>query len=172
MRRLARIALTAALAVACGREGGGLPESVEVTCQADGTTSLSTSAVRPQADGVHVRLVNTTGEHVRLDGLDDDLGLPCGKGETIRVRDGKGELIGQAEGTSISRTPPCGARFSIPLPKTRFYEFSLGATDDPGDTNLTLSYDDLRGRNFRLELVSVTYIGSEGNAVSALREAQ
>ena len=50
------------------RDGESIPEVARITCEADGTTSVSTSEVLAQPDGIHVVVLNQLDEPASLTG--------------------------------------------------------------------------------------------------------
>ncbi len=52
----------------------GIPTRIELTCANDGSVTLSTEAVQPRPDGVHIRVLNEFDEPVSVEGFDADPG--------------------------------------------------------------------------------------------------
>jgi hypothetical protein len=93
VRTAASVAAAAFLAVACASrspevpvapaaERNVLPDVAQIVCDANGTSVL-TPVVRPQRDGVHLEIRNSTGEDLSfIVGADGD-GVPSGSSELI-----------------------------------------------------------------------------------------
>lgn len=52
-----------------------IPTRVEVTCAADGTTTLSSDTLQPHPDGIHIRVTNEFDEPVSVEGFDASPGV-------------------------------------------------------------------------------------------------
>jgi hypothetical protein len=104
MTRLALLGLVAALGLAaCGSmeepeatpqaesEPTGLPDVARIACKSDGPPVVETPAIKPQADGVHLEIVNETGAELTL--VLPTLGTGAPKGTSTQIVDlGPGEL--------------------------------------------------------------------------------
>jgi hypothetical protein len=111
-------AVAAVLAAACGGrhpvvpEATGtvkssLPDAVQVVCDSDGTSVL-TPVVRPQRDGVHLKIQNTTGEDLSFIVGGDGDNAPAGSSELIWPLAPGAVKIGCAALSAPGDTPPDG----------------------------------------------------------------
>jgi hypothetical protein len=70
----ARAAPTPAMDSGAETSAASIPSEFSLTCQADGSSSVSDSVVQAQPDGVHLRVVNEYDEPVSVGGFDADPG--------------------------------------------------------------------------------------------------
>jgi hypothetical protein len=162
MRLLLLLALAAALGLsACGageEAGSGstaaepepvaVPDAARVVCDADGAR-VETPTVAPQADGLHVEIVNETDAErsFSLSGTDTGLGFGVPPGTTEQVVDlGPGTLtvgcddpatepvpgepieVVDPEGLWVSTQLPCAEQFSM---VTDYIQGAEGESTDP-----------------------------------------
>ena len=118
VRTAASVAAAAFLAAACaGRSPevpvapattqSVLPDAVQIVCDANGTTVL-TPVVRPQRDGVHLHIQNTTGEDLGfIVGADGD-NAPAGSSELIWPLPPGTAKVGCVAPSAPGDTPPDG----------------------------------------------------------------
>ncbi len=57
----------------CGQEGVAVPQTAQIVCNEDGSTTLVTPVVRTQRDGVHFRVRNDADEHALISSLGEAL---------------------------------------------------------------------------------------------------
>jgi hypothetical protein len=118
VRTAASVAAAAFLAVACaGRSSevprapataqSALPDAVQIICDATGTTVL-TPVVRPQRDGVHLEIQNTTGEDLSFIVGGDGDSAPTGSSELIWSLPPGTAKIGCVALSAPGDTPPDG----------------------------------------------------------------
>ena len=118
VRTAASVVATVILAAACaGRtpsvppvavaSPSGLPDSVQVVCDSNGTTVL-TPVVRPQRDGVHLQIQNTTGKHLSFVVGEDGDDAPAGSSELIWPLPPGSVKIGCLDDAQDGGTPPGG----------------------------------------------------------------
>jgi hypothetical protein len=130
---------------ATGTVKSSLPDAVQVVCDSHGTSVL-TPIVRPQRDGVHLKIQNTTGEDLSfIVGADGD-NAPAGSSELIWSLPPGTAKIGCVALSAPGDTPPDG-EVTIQDPEGLWIDpgvgcgtavigsmdYVQGATGEPGD---------------------------------------